>query len=90
MSGHMDEDLDGWFAREILSHEASLVRYLTRMWRNRHETLDLRQEAYIRAYEAAMTARPSSPKSFLFTTARNLMADRARRERVVSIQAREG
>jgi RNA polymerase sigma factor (sigma-70 family) len=84
----MDEDLDGWFAREILIHEASLVRYLTRTWPNRDEVHDLRQEAYIRVYEAAGKARPLSPKSFLFTTARNLMADRVRRERVVSIESR--
>jgi RNA polymerase sigma factor (sigma-70 family) len=84
----MDNDLDDWFAREILSHEASLVRYLGRTWRNRDDVHDLRQEAYVRVYEAAAKARPVSPKSFLFTTARNLMADRIRRERVVSIEAR--
>jgi RNA polymerase sigma-70 factor (ECF subfamily) len=84
----MDKPLDAWFAREILAHEASLVRYLRRSWRNRDEVHDLRQEAYIRVYEAASKALPTSPKSFLFTTARNLMADRARRERVVSIEVR--
>jgi len=84
----MDEDLDTWFAREILVHEASLARYLMRTWHNRDEVHDLRQDAYIRVYVAAANARPASPKAFLFTTARNLMADRARRERVVSIEAR--
>jgi RNA polymerase sigma factor (sigma-70 family) len=84
----MDEDLDGWFAREILAHEAALVRYLVRTWPNRDDVHDLRQEAYIRVYEAAGKSRPLSAKSFLFTTARNLMADRVRRERVVSIEAR--
>jgi RNA polymerase sigma factor (sigma-70 family) len=84
----MDEDLDGWFTREVLSHEASLVRYLARTWPHRDDLHDLRQEAYVRVYEAAAKCRPSSAKSFLFTTARNLMADRVRRERVVSIEAR--
>jgi RNA polymerase sigma-70 factor (ECF subfamily) len=84
----MDGDLDEWFTREILSHEASLIRYLTRRWPVRDDVHDLRQEAYIRVYEAALKARPTFPKSFLFTTARNLMADRLRRERVVSIEAR--
>jgi RNA polymerase sigma-70 factor (ECF subfamily) len=48
---------------------------------------DLRQEAYARVYEAAQKARPQQPKAFLFTTARHLMADRVRRERIVSIRA---
>jgi len=84
----MDESLESWFAREILAHEASLVRYLRRLWPNAEEIHDLRQEVYIRVYEAASRARPHSPKSFLFTTARHLLADRIRRERVVSIEAR--
>jgi RNA polymerase sigma factor (sigma-70 family) len=83
----MDESLDSWFGREILRHEDALVRYLTRTWRNRDDILDLRQEIYVRVYEAAATARPLSPKSFLFATARHLMADRIRRSRIVSIEA---
>lgn len=83
----MDESLDNWFAREILSHEAALVRYLLRTWKNSDEVHDLRQEIYVRVYEAGARSRPVSPKSFLFTTARNLMADRVRRTRVVSIVA---
>lgn len=83
----MDESLDSWFEREILVHEAALVRYLLRTWPNRDEVHDLRQDTYIRVYEAAAKARPFAPKSFLFTTARNLMADRLRRGRIVSIEA---
>lgn len=83
----MDETLDSWFAREILSHEAALVRYLARIWPNRDEVQDLRQEIYIRVYEAAAKARPQASKSFLFTTARHLMTDRVRRGRIVSIEA---
>src|SRR5262245_59960841 len=78
-------DLDAWFAAEILPHEAALERYLVRVWSNRAEVQDLRQEIYIRVYESAATSRPSSPKAFLFAIARNLIADRVRRERIVSI-----
>jgi RNA polymerase sigma factor (sigma-70 family) len=81
------EPLKTWFAREILAHEAALVRYLNRTWPRRDEILDLRQEIYIRVYEAAGRARPTAPKSFLFTTARHLMTDRVRRSRIVSIEA---
>jgi RNA polymerase sigma factor (sigma-70 family) len=82
------DSLDAWFAREILVYEDSLVRYLTRSWHHRDDIHDLRQEAYVRVYEAAAQERPRAPKSFLFTTARNLMADRLRRSRVVSIEAK--
>lgn len=73
---------------EILSHEQALSRYLSRAWAHHDEIGDLRQEIYLKVYEAARRARPDvSAKSFLFTTARNLMADRVRRAKVVSIQA---
>jgi RNA polymerase sigma-70 factor (ECF subfamily) len=81
------DSLDIWFKREILAHEAALLRYLTRIWRHRDEIHDLRQEVYARVYEAARESRPHAPKSFLFTTARHLLADRIRRGRIVSIEA---
>ena len=81
------EALDSWFKREILVHEAMLFRYLLRVWRRKDEVSDLRQETYARVYQAAALARPSSPRAFLFATAHNLMADRIRHERVVSIEA---
>jgi RNA polymerase sigma-70 factor (ECF subfamily) len=83
----MVESLDSWFKREILPHEAALLRYLARTWSNRNDIDDLRQEIYVRVYEAAARARPLSPKAYLFTTARHLMADQLRRGRVVSIEA---
>jgi RNA polymerase sigma factor (sigma-70 family) len=83
----MEEPLDSWFKREILMHEEILMRFLARVWRRRDEMADIRQEAYARVYEAAQKGRPLAPKAFLFTTARHLMADRIRRERIVSIQA---
>ena len=83
----MDESLEAWFAREVLAHEEALVRYLRRCWSHADDVLDLRQETYIRVFEAARRERPRQPKSFLFTTARHLMADRVRRGRIVSIEA---
>ncbi len=83
----MDESLDTWFKREVLAHEEALVRYLLRTWPNRQDVYDLRQDTYIRVYEAAAKSRPHAPKSFLFATARHLMTDRIRRQRIVSIDA---
>lgn len=80
------DGLQEWFKREIVVHEGALVRFITRVWPNRDEVEDIRQEAYVKVYEAAAIARPVAPKSFLFTVARNLMADRIRRHRIVSIE----
>ena len=74
-----------WFIREILCHEAALTRFIARAWPHPADVLDIRHDAYVRVYEAALRSRPHSPKSFLFTTARNVMADRARRLRIVSM-----
>ncbi len=87
MVGVVNDSLNDWFAREILVHEGALLRYLLRKWFRREEIHDLRQEIYVRVYEAAAKTRPAMPKSFMFTTARHLMTDRLRRGRVVSIEA---
>jgi RNA polymerase sigma factor (sigma-70 family) len=85
----MDDTPSDWFVREILPHEAALTRYLTRAWPNPADVQDIRHDAYVRVFEAAKKDRPRSPKSFLFATARHLMADRARRNRIVSIDLLE-
>jgi RNA polymerase sigma-70 factor (ECF subfamily) len=82
----MDEALDVWFTEEILVHAADLDRYLARVWPHRDEVRDLRQEVYVKVYEAAAKSRPQSPRAFLFATARNLLADRVRHARIVSIE----
>jgi RNA polymerase sigma factor (sigma-70 family) len=83
----VDDSLDTWFKREILVHEALLLRYLRRVWPRRDEVHDLRQEIYVRVYEAARKSRPSAPRAFILATARNLVTDRVRRGRVVRIEA---
>lgn len=83
----MEEPLEIWFKREVLSHEEMLMRFLARVWPHREELADIRQEAYARVYEAALKSRPQVAKAFLFATARHLMADRVRRARIVSIRA---
>nr|WP_255486406.1 sigma-70 family RNA polymerase sigma factor [Luteimonas sp. MC1782] len=82
----MPAALDAWFTSEILVHEEALLHYLRRAWPRQDEVHDLRQEVYIRVYEAAGKGLPRQPKAFLFTTARHLLIDRVRRGRVVSIE----
>lgn len=83
----MHDLLEQWFAEEILVHEPSLMRYLARVWPNRDEISDLRQDVYVRVFESAMRELPASPKAFLFTCVRHLMIDRVRRNRIVFIGA---
>lgn len=82
----MSVEFDAWFTREILAHEAALLRYLSRNWSQREELHDFCQEVYARVYEAAARQRPAAPLAFLLTSARHLVIDRARRGRVVSIE----
>ena len=81
--------LDQWFAAEILPLEGTLVRYLSRVWPNPAEVPDLRQDIYVRVYESARRGFPHSPRAYLFKTARNLMADRVRRARIVHIDSNQ-
>jgi RNA polymerase sigma factor (sigma-70 family) len=81
----MKGTLEDWFVREVLAHEAALTRYLMHAWSNAADVPDLRQEVYIRVLEAAEKSCPTSPRHFMFTVARNLLTDRARRNRIVPI-----
>lgn len=82
----MNKELDHWFVQEVLVHEQALMHLLRRSWGRRDEVADLRQEVYARVYEAALRELPRTPRAFLLATARNLMADRLRRMKVVSIE----
>lgn len=81
----MEDPLDTWFKREVVIHEAALTRYLRRCWPNLDDIHDLRQETYARVYESAQSAIPLSARPFIFAIAKNLMADRIRRQRIVPI-----
>ncbi|HEY5238014.1 MAG TPA: RNA polymerase sigma factor [Rhizomicrobium sp.] len=80
-------DVDAWFQREVLPLEPALMQYLQHNWRNKSDIADLRQDIYVQVFEAALQAIPASPKPFLFTTARNLLIRKMRREQIVSIEA---
>lgn len=81
-----NQDLDDWFVAEILPLEPMLMRFLRRSWSDEAEAADLRQETYIRVYEAARRKRPSPVRPFVFFVARNLVIDRLRRKSVVPIE----
>ena len=76
--------LEDWFVSEVLPLEPALTRMLRRYWRRTEDLADLRQEIYIRVYEsAARDGVPGSVAAYLFTCARNLLANKARRAQIV-------
>lgn len=79
--------VDEWFMREVLPLEPLLMRFLRRNWRNESDLVDLRQELYVRLYEAGREALPAQTKAFMFRAARNLLINHVRRGRIVSIEA---
>jgi RNA polymerase sigma-70 factor (ECF subfamily) len=80
-------EVDAWFEREVLPLEAALMQYLQHNWRNKSDIADLRQDIYVRTYEAALKGIPESPKAFVFAIARNLLIRRVRREQIVPFEA---
>jgi RNA polymerase sigma-70 factor (ECF subfamily) len=78
-----------WFVREVLPLEAALRGYLRNNRQSSAEIADLLQDIYVRVYEAARIEIPASTKSFVFTTAHNLLVDRVRREKVIPLTTAE-
>ena len=85
----MNQELDDWFVQQILPLEGPLTSYLRRVWGNSSEIPDLRQEIYVRIYSSAERRVPEHARHFLFTVARNLIIDKYRKKRVVSIDMME-
>lgn len=79
------EAADRWFVEQVLPLEGALTRYLARVWPDKVEVEDLRQEIYVRVYESGSARRPAETRFFVFTVARNLLVDKLRRRRVVTI-----
>jgi RNA polymerase sigma factor (sigma-70 family) len=86
-AGMSASGLRAWFIREVFPLEAALMQFLQHYWKNEGDIADLRQDVYLRVYEAAREQRPDPVRPFLFTIARNLMIDRVRKEQVIPIDA---
>lgn len=78
-------DAEAWFVREVLPLEAMLMRFLHHNWRDKSDIEDIRQEIYVRVFNAAQTEIPQSAKSFVFKTARNLLINLAQKANVIPI-----
>lgn len=77
--------LKQWFCREVLPLEPALMAFLRRHWRSSDDHADLRQDVYERLLTAARAQLPTHVGAYMFTVARNVLINRARRSRVISI-----
>jgi len=80
LSGRSEEDI--WFAEQVQPHEAMLRAWLRSRFPASCDLDDILQEAFARVMQARTTSEISSPKAFLFATARNLALGRLRHQRV--------
>ncbi len=83
------DDLRAWFLKEVLPLEATLTQFLRSNWRNNADVAELLQEVYVRVFESAQKELPKATRPFVFTTARNLLVDRVRQQKIIPIEAVE-
>lgn len=75
-----------WFKAGILPHEPALRRFLRRAGAPGMDLDDLVSEALTRTYAADDWSRITHGRSYLFTIARNLLFDAARRQKIVAFE----
>ena len=75
-----------WFKTVILPQEAALRGRLRRILPSTHELEDMVAEVLARAYATANWENVTTGRAYLFTIARNLIIDTARRNKVVSFE----
>ncbi|MDZ4370507.1 MAG: sigma-70 family RNA polymerase sigma factor [Phenylobacterium sp.] len=76
-----------WFKTCVLPHESGLRRFLRRVGAPDMDLDDLVSEALTRTYAAEDWSRITNGRSYLFTIARNLILDAARRQKIVAFEA---
>ncbi len=78
----LDPDQDLWFKTHLLPHGEILEAWLRRRFPNVRDVEDIVQESYMKALAANDKSRLRTPKSFLFTTARNQAINASKRAEI--------
>lgn len=81
-----DAQLERWFCEEVLPLEVSLTSYLRRNWRAAEQIMDIRQDIYEAALTGGRQELPTNTAGYIFTIARNILINRAKRERIVQFE----
>ncbi|HTO42054.1 MAG TPA: hypothetical protein VL026_13850, partial [Rhizomicrobium sp.] len=82
-------DLHAWFVREVLPLEFALTQFLQHNGRGKANVADMLQDIYVRVFQAAQKEIPESTAPFVFKTARNLLVDRVRHDKIVPLETVE-
>lgn len=82
-----DPYISRWFAADIEPHAPALRSWLQGRFSSLTDLDDIMQEAFSKVCQAHQTVGITSPRAFLFTTARNLALDRLRRHQIVKIES---
>ena len=85
MSQTEQEARRAWFRREILPLEAELRGYIRRLTHDPNATEDLLHDTFARIIAADSWREVESPAGFAIRTARNVVYDSLRRQKVVAI-----
>ncbi|TCM19376.1 RNA polymerase sigma-70 factor (ECF subfamily) [Novosphingobium sp. PhB165] len=92
MTGNGEErllHLVGWVGRHVLPHERQLRKWLRSAF-PAIDVDDVVQEAYCRISELDRFEHIDDPRRYFFRTARNIVLEQVRRDRVVRIEAASG
>lgn len=81
--------LVGWVGRHVLPHERHLRKWLRAAF-PAIDVDDVVQEAYCRISELERVDHIEDPRRYFFRTARNIVLEQVRRERVVRIETASG
>lgn len=76
-----------WVGSNIVPHEGDLRARLRRMSVPEDEISDIVQDAYVKIAKLDSVEHIRSGRSYFFTTARTMLLDRIRRERIVRIDS---
>lgn len=81
-----DAVLRAWFCREVLPLEFALTRFIRNNWRSDADITDIRQDIYERVLIGAGRELPTLAGPYIFTVARNVLINRSRHAKVISIE----
>lgn len=76
---------NAWFEENVLRYEPGLRAFLRSNFPSIADIDDLVQEAYARFFKAKSQGAITSPRSFLYATARNIACDYFRRNRTTAV-----
>lgn len=76
-----------WVASNVLPHEAALRSRLRRMVSSADQVDDIVQDTYLNLARLESVAHIRNGRAYLFTTARSILLQRIRRERLVRIDS---